>query len=74
MLTTKLNVNALELQIEYELDVSSIYFGDLESSYIETSILRVLWHGNDVLPLIKALEMEETLKHILEDRFEDYEN
>jgi hypothetical protein len=71
---TLLNVNGLELQVEYQLDVSSIYFGDLESSYIETSIEKVVWLGNDVLPLIKALEMEETLKRILEDRFEDYEN
>jgi hypothetical protein len=71
---TILNVNGLELQVEYQLDVSSIYFGDLESSYIETSIEKVVWLGNDVLPLIKALEMEETLKRILEDRFEDYEN
>ena len=71
---TLLNVNGLELQVEYQLDVSSIYFGDLESSCIETSIEKVVWLGNDVLPLIKALEMEETLKRILEDRFEDYEN
>ena len=73
MITT-LPVNGLELQVEYQLDVSSIYFGDLESSYIETSIEKVVWLGTDVLPLIKALEMEETLKRILEDRFEDYEN
>ena len=73
MITT-LPVNGLELVVEYELDVSSIYFGDLESSYIETSIEKVVWLGNDVLPLIKALEMEETLKRILEDRFEYYEN
>ena len=73
MITT-LPVNGLELVVEYELDVSSIYFGDLESSYIETSIEKVVWLGTDVLPLIKALEMEETLKRILEDRFEDYEN
>ena len=73
MITT-LPVNGIELTVEYQLDVSSIYFGDLESSYIETSIEKVVWLGTDVLPLIKALEMEETLKRILEDRFEDYEN
>lgn len=73
MITT-LPVNGLELSVEYDLDVSAIYFGNLESEYIETTIRKVLWLGNDVLPLIQALEMEETLKRILEDRFEDFEN
>lgn len=71
---TVLHVNELELTVEYDLDVSAIYFGNLESEYTEISIKKVLWCGNDVLPLIQALEMEETLKRILEDRFEDFES
>jgi hypothetical protein len=30
-----------------------------------------MWMGNDVLPLIHALEGVETLKLIIRDRFED---
>lgn len=73
MITT-LQVNDLELVVEYDLDVSAVYFGDLESEYIEIGIQKVVWYGNDVLPLIKALEMEETLKLILRDKMEDYES
>jgi hypothetical protein len=73
MITT-LQVNDLELVVEYELDVSAVYFGDLESEYIEIDIQKVVWLGNDVLPLIQALEMEETLKLILRDKMEDYES
>ena len=73
MITT-LQVNDLELVVEYELDVSAVYFGDLESEYIEIGIQKVVWLGNDVLPLIQALEMEETLKLILRDKMEDYES
>lgn len=73
MITT-LQVNDLELIVEYELDVSAVYFGDLESEYIEIDIQKVVWLGNDVLPLIQALEMEETLKLILRDKMEDYES
>lgn len=71
---TLLNVNGLELQIEYQLDVSAVYFGDLESEKIEIAIQKVVWLGNDVLPLIQALEMAETLKLILRDKMEDYES
>lgn len=73
MITT-LQVNDLELVVEYELDVSAVYFGDLESEYIEIDIQKVVWLGNDVLPLIQALEMEETLKLILRDKMEDFES
>lgn len=73
MITT-LPVNGLELVVEYDLDVSAVYFGDLESEYIEIAIQKVVWLGNDVLPLIQALEMEETLKLILRDKMEDYES
>lgn len=73
MITT-LNVNGLELTVEYDLDVSAVYFGDLESEYIEIGIKKVVWLGTDVLPLISALEMEETLKLILRDKMEDYES
>jgi hypothetical protein len=48
-----------------------VYFGDLESSYVEIDIGRIMWMGNDVLPLIHALEGVETLKLIIRDRFED---
>ena len=48
-----------------------MYFGDLESSYVEIDIGRIMWMGNDVLPLIHALEGVETLKLIIRDRFED---
>ena len=50
-----------------------MYFGDLESEYVEIDILKVVWMGADVLPLIKALEDEEALKLIIRDRFEDIE-
>jgi len=50
-----------------------VYFGDLESEYIEIGINKVTWLGNDVLPLIQALEDEEALKLILRDRMEDRE-
>jgi len=73
MITT-LIVNSLELTVEYELDTHAIYFGDLESEYIEIEIQKVLWCGNDVLPLIQALEDEEALKAILRDKMEDYES
>lgn len=73
MITT-LQVNGIELTVEYELDVSAVYFGDLESEYIEIDITNVLYVGIDVLPLLQALEMEETLKLILRDKMEDYES
>lgn len=72
MITT-LTVNGLELTVEYDLDISAVYFGDLESEYVEIDIKKVVWMGNDVLPLIKALEDEEALKLIIRDRFEDVE-
>lgn len=73
MITT-LQVNKIELTVEYDLDVSAVYFGDLESEYIEINIKSVLYVGHDVLPLIQSLEMEETLKLILRDKMEDYES
>lgn len=73
MITT-LTVNGLELTVEYDLDISAVYFGDLESEYVEIDIKRAVWLGNDVLPLIKALEDEEALKLIIRDRMEDYES
>lgn len=72
MITT-LTVNGLELTVEYDLDISAVYFGDLESEYVEIDIKKVVWMGADVLPLIKALEDEEALKLIIRDRFEDIE-
>lgn len=72
MITT-LTVNGLELTVEYDLDISAVYFGDLESEYVEIDIRKVVWMGADVLPLIKALEDEEALKLIIRDRFEDIE-
>ena len=68
---TNLVVNGLEMTVEYDLDVSAVFFGDLESSYIEIDITKIMWMGNDVLPLIHALEGVETLKLIIRDRFED---
>ena len=73
MITT-LVVNDVELTVEYELDISAVYFGDLESEYIEIDIKKVMWMGNDVLPLIHALEDVEALKLVLRDRMEDYES
>jgi len=72
MITT-LVVNGLELTVEYDLDISAVYFGDLESEYVEIDIKKVVWMGNDVLPLITALEDVEALKLIIRDRFEDIE-
>ena len=80
---TNLIVNGVELTVEYDLDVSAVYFGDLESEYIEIDILKVMWNASvlengievirqvNVLPLIEALENVETLKLIIRDRFED---
>ena len=82
---TNLIVNGVELTVEYDLDVSAVYFGDLESEYIEIDILKVMWNASvlengievirqvNVLPLIEALENVETLKLIIRDRFEDIE-
>lgn len=70
---TQLTVNGLDLTIEYDLDISAVYFGDLESEYVEIDIKKVTWLGNDVLPLIQALEDVEALKLIIRDRFEDIE-
>jgi hypothetical protein len=71
---TNLVVNGLELTVEYDLDVSAVYFGDLESEYVEIDIKKVMWLGTDVLPLIQALEDVEALKLILRDKMEDYES
>ena len=81
---TVLNVNGIELTIEYEFDVHAVYFGDLESEYYDIEIDKVLWDAEctdidglvevkqiDILPLIDALEDTESLKHILMGRMED---
>jgi len=73
-MVTVLTVNGLELTIEYNLDISAVYFGDLESEYVEIDIKKVMWLGTDVLPLIHALEDVESLKLILRDRMEDFES
>lgn len=70
---TNLVVNGLEMTVEYDLEVTPVYLGDLESSYIDLSIIKVVWLGNDILPTIKAFDLEETLKLIIQDRFEDVE-
>ena len=70
---TQLLVNDVPIQVEYDLEITPVYLGDLESSYIDISINKVNWCGADVLPLIKAFELEETLKLIIQDRFEDVE-
>jgi hypothetical protein len=70
---TNLLVNGIELTIEYDLDINPVYFGDLESSYVDIDIKKVMWLGADVLPLITALEDVEALKLIIRDRFEDIE-
>lgn len=70
---TNLLVNGINLEVEYDLDISAVYFGDLESEYVEIDIKKVTWLGNDVLPLIQALEDVEALKLIIRDRFEDIE-
>jgi len=68
---TNLVVNELEITVEYDLDISAVFFGDLESEYVEIDIKKIMWMGSDVLPLIHALEGVETLKLIIRDRFED---
>jgi hypothetical protein len=68
---TNLVVNGVEITVEYDLDISAVFFGDLESEYVEININKIMWMGNDVLPLIHALEGVETLKLIIRDRFED---
>ena len=82
---TNLIVNGINLEVEYDLDISSVYFGDLESEYVEIDIIKVVWNASvlengievirqvNVLPLIEALENVETLKLIIRDRFEDIE-
>jgi ABC-type tungstate transport system substrate-binding protein len=68
---TNLTVNGLELTVEYDLEVTPVYLGDLESSYIDLSIIKVLWLGVDIFLAMKAFDLEETLKLIIQDRFED---
>ena len=81
---TVLKVNGENLTIDYELDVQAIYFGDLESEFIEIEINSVTWETEyvdidgkaetlevDVLPIIQAMEQVESLKIILRDRMED---
>ena len=82
---TNLLVNGINLEVEYDLDISSVYFGDLESEYVEIDIIKVVWNASvlengievirqvNVLPLIQALEDTEALKLIIRDRFEDIE-
>jgi len=70
---TNILVNQQNLEVEYDLDISAVYFGDLESEYIDIDIKKVVWMGQDVLPLIHALEDVEALKLIIRDRFEDIE-
>ena len=82
---TNLIVNGINLEVEYDLDISSVYFGDLESEYVEIDIIKVVWNASvlengievirqvNVLPLIQALEDTEALKLIIRDRFEDIE-
>jgi hypothetical protein len=70
---TNILVNQQNLEVEYDLDISAVYFGDLESEYVEIDIKKVVWMGQDVLPLIHALEDVEALKLIIRDRFEDIE-
>jgi hypothetical protein len=82
---TNLIVNGINLEVEYDLDISSVYFGDLESEYVEIDIIKVVWNASvlengievirqvNVLPLIQALEDVEALKLIIRDRFEDIE-
>jgi hypothetical protein len=82
---TNLVVNGINLEVEYDLDISSVYFGDLESEYVEIDIIKVVWNASvlengievirqvNVLPLIQALEDTEALKLIIRDRFEDIE-
>jgi hypothetical protein len=70
---TNLLVNGINLEVEYDLDINPVYFGDLESSYVDIDIKKVMWLGADVLPLITSLEDVEALKLIIRDRFEDIE-
>lgn len=82
---TQLLVNDLTIEVEYDLEITPVYLGDLESSYIEIDINKSTWNAPvwengvatvkpvNVLPLIKAFELEETLKLIIQDRFEDVE-
>ena len=70
---TNLVVNGLELTVEYDLEITPVYLGDLESSYIDLNIIKAIWLGNDIFPAMKAFELEETLKLIVQDRFEDIE-
>ncbi len=80
---TVLCVNEIELTIDYDLESSPVYFGDLESRYIDIGLKKVTWNAPvwengvevmkpvNALPLIRALEDEEALKLILRDRMED---
>ena len=81
---TVLKVNGVDLTIDYELDVQAIYFGDLESEFIDIELNSVVWETEyedidgqtetieiDVLPVIQMMEQEEALKIILRDRMED---
>ena len=82
---TNLVVNEQNLEVEYNLEITPVYLGDLESSYIEIDIVKVtcnapVWENGveiikpvNAFPIIKMFELEETLKLIIRDRFEDIE-
>ena len=77
---TVLNVNGVDLTVEYELDVQAIFFGDLESEYIDIQPSSVFTtciddEGEerfvDIMPIIEMMAQDEELKIILRDRMED---
>lgn len=80
---THLNVNDENLIVEYDLDVQAIYFGDLESEYIDINISSVIMELPDengdmvnvnIHRVVKMLDQEESLKIILREQMEDYES
>jgi hypothetical protein len=82
---TNLLVNGHNLEVEYNLEITPVYLGDLESSYIEIDLINVIcnspvWENGvesikpvNILFLIKMFELEETLKLIIQGKFEDIE-
>lgn len=80
---THLNVNDENLIVEYDLDVQAIYFGDLESEYIDINISSVIMElpnedgdmvNVNIHRVVKMLDQEESLKIILREQMEDYES
>ena len=73
---TVLQVNGIELTIDYELEASPVYFGDLESEYIEIDLKKVTLVGESiggVLALTVAAKIPNRIKKVVSSNPYDYD-